>query len=132
MFVRKVIEKNIKCCQECPYYDEYREMGATIPYCSLIGDDDLDKCTLINGRVIFDKCPIKNDSKVVMPTTQEELKRDMNIAYQHVIEKCIDVVRSVSGSSYRDVDGDWVEASCNTKDLINELKKLKEKNNEVN
>lgn len=43
-----------------------------------------------------------------------------------MIDKFKKIIRSVSSSGYRDIDGDWVTPSCDTKRLFDELEKLEE------
>lgn len=36
------------------------------------------------------------------------------------------LVKQLSNSGYRDIDEDWVDSSCNTDDLLEELEAMKE------
>lgn len=70
MFVRRVIEKEVTCCVECPYYKEERDMGAIIPLCEAI--DNREDCwasvlhdinwLTMNNR-ISSQCPLKKQLK---------------------------------------------------------------------
>lgn len=60
----------------------------------------------------------------------KELRKCVNSSefkdgYNKAIDDCINIVRTVTGRGYRDIDGDWVEPLCNTKDLLKKLKQLK-------
>lgn len=37
MLVKKVIEKEVSCCYECPYYHADQDMSATLCWCELRG-----------------------------------------------------------------------------------------------
>lgn len=62
MLVCRIIKKEVSRCSECPYYEEFRDMGATIPYCSSLEKkygDWTKSCLDPNENIIDPRCPFR-------------------------------------------------------------------------
>lgn len=61
-----VIDKDITCCDECPYYKELPDMGATLSTCDALPPDGWesilgDICWRNSHTKISKKCPFRKE-----------------------------------------------------------------------
>jgi hypothetical protein len=61
-----IIDKDITCCEECPYYKEFQDMCATLSVCDKLPYDSYknvlgDVCWRNSHTKISEKCPLRKE-----------------------------------------------------------------------
>lgn len=62
-----IIDKDVTCCGDCPYYKELQDMGATLSVCEKLpcenyGDVLGDICWRDSHTKISEKCPLRKEN----------------------------------------------------------------------